>query len=101
MDFGNAGIASGIDMPREGLVQFGQFVVGIGVEPVERPAGREAVQHHRIAVELAAVDLADVELRVRSEEHTSELQSLMRNSYAVFCLKKQTEHPIPLQIHFN
>src|SRR3546814_4557232 len=27
---------------------------------------------------------------LRSEEHTSELQSLMRNSYAVFCLKKQT-----------
>src|SRR3546814_8445165 len=27
----------------------------------------------------------------RSEEHTSELQSLMRNSYAVFCMKKQTE----------
>src|SRR3546814_4894140 len=27
----------------------------------------------------------------RSEEHTSELQSLMRNSYAVFCLKKQTQ----------
>src|SRR3546814_9919310 len=28
-------------------------------------------------------------VRVRSEEHTSELQSLMRNSYAVFCLKKK------------
>src|SRR3546814_2929879 len=28
--------------------------------------------------------------RQRSEEHTSELQSLMRISYAVFCLKKQT-----------
>src|SRR3546814_3050944 len=28
-------------------------------------------------------------LRMRSEEHTSELQSLMRISYAVFCLKKQ------------
>src|SRR3546814_3916977 len=27
----------------------------------------------------------------RSEEHTSELQSLMRNSYAVFCLKKQKQ----------
>src|SRR3546814_2317246 len=26
---------------------------------------------------------------LRSEEHTSELQSLMRNSYAVFCLKKK------------
>src|SRR3546814_5502663 len=30
-------------------------------------------------------------LRVRSEEHTSELQSLMRISYAVFCLKKKTK----------
>src|SRR3546814_10161060 len=29
----------------------------------------------------------------RSEEHTSELQSLMRISYAVFCLKKKTTHP--------
>src|SRR3546814_3187341 len=28
----------------------------------------------------------------RSEEHTSELQSLMRISYAVFCLKKNTKH---------
>src|SRR3546814_10852949 len=31
----------------------------------------------------------DVEMMGRSEEHTSELQSLMRNSYAVFCLKKK------------
>src|SRR3546814_10371272 len=29
-------------------------------------------------------------VKPRSEEHTSELQSLMRNSYAVFCLKKKT-----------
>src|SRR3546814_1402673 len=29
---------------------------------------------------------------LRSEEHTSELQSLMRISYAVFCLKKTTTH---------
>src|SRR3546814_5932906 len=28
----------------------------------------------------------------RSEEHTSELQSLMRNSYAVFCSKKKKQH---------
>src|SRR3546814_1220253 len=31
------------------------------------------------------------EAEERSEEHTSELQSLMRISYAVFCLKKKTE----------
>src|SRR3546814_6360604 len=29
-------------------------------------------------------------LKTRSEEHTSELQSLMRSPYAVFCLKKKT-----------
>src|SRR3546814_4370521 len=34
------------------------------------------------------------DLAPRSEEHTSELQSLMRISYAVFCLKKKnTQHP--------
>src|SRR3546814_3972332 len=32
----------------------------------------------------------------RSEEHTSELQSLMRISYAVFCLKKKKKHKIHL-----
>src|SRR3546814_5263216 len=32
--------------------------------------------------------------RVRSEEHTSELQSLMRISYAVFCLKKKNKNNI-------
>src|SRR3546814_4364658 len=31
----------------------------------------------------------------RSEEHTSELQSLMRTSYAVFCLKKKNQHYTP------
>src|SRR3546814_10329767 len=34
-------------------------------------------------------EAVDRMLEVRSEEHTSELQSLMRNSYAVFCLKKK------------
>src|SRR3546814_935367 len=37
-----------------------------------------------------SVHLVTVELDSRSEEHTSELQSLMRISYAVFCLKKKT-----------
>src|SRR3546814_10492412 len=47
------------------------------------------------AFNIPLVFLADVPgfmigTQVRSEEHTSELQSLMRNSYAVFCLKKKT-----------
>src|SRR3546814_1937997 len=36
--------------------------------------------------------------QARSEEHTSELQSLMRNSYAVFCLKKKTNTKKHIQI---
>src|SRR3546814_10115789 len=38
-----------------------------------------AVRYHRIAWHMV----------LKSEEHTSELQSLMRSSYAVFCLKKK------------
>src|SRR3546814_4094346 len=36
----------------------------------------------------------DIVLKFRSEEHTSELQSLMRISYAVFCLKKKNKKRI-------
>src|SRR3546814_5490166 len=45
---------------------------------------------HRAALQLA-VDKSEYGKRQlpRSEEHTSELQSLMRNSYAVFCLQKK------------
>src|SRR3546814_2694980 len=38
-----------------------------------------------------AMTAPDGIVRIRSEEHTSELQSLMRISYAVFCLKKKKE----------
>src|SRR3546814_2755706 len=39
-----------------------------------------------------ADDATRAEMIERSEEHTSELQSQMRNSYAVFCLKKKTNN---------
>src|SRR3546814_3263944 len=42
----------------------------------------------------------NVGISARSEEHTSELQSLMRNSYAVFCLKK-TNNKIKKQTHIH
>src|SRR3546814_1686498 len=49
-----------------------------------------AFQHRLGEVGEAGHDLARL-LQLRSEEHTSELQSLMRISYAVFCLKKKTK----------
>src|SRR3546814_9423218 len=55
----------------------------------ERAAWRElAAGLARLAQLLAARRLS----RRRSEEHTSELQSLMRISYAVFCLKKKRQY---------
>src|SRR3546814_6235472 len=47
-----------------------------------------------IGREWMAIRDMDVAAAVRSEEHTSELQSLMRISYAVFCLQKQKTNKI-------
>src|SRR3546814_6363678 len=59
------------------------------LRPVQVGA-QEVVGHRQVAV-LASLEqvVAAVAPEVRSEEHTSELQSLMRISYAVFCLKKK------------
>src|SRR3546814_7112144 len=43
-------------------------------------------------LQLVQAMLADSKMEHRSEEHTSELQSLMRISYAVFCLKTKRNH---------
>src|SRR3546814_8293262 len=59
-------------------------------EPERIPVGGldQPFRPDRILVEL--IDVSTVEEVLRLEEHTSELQSLMRISYAVFCLKKKT-----------
>src|SRR3546814_2611199 len=57
------------------------FGIGLALEAPAAPG-------ERLAQRLEILDDAVVDER-RSEEHTSELQSLMRISYAVFCLKKQ------------
>src|SRR3546814_10759135 len=54
----------------------------------EIAGGRKAGEH--ILQVARDRELADRRDDLRSEEHTSELQSLMRISYAVFCLKKKT-----------
>src|SRR3546814_3632513 len=64
--------------------------------------GRRDVIVRQLLNQLA--NLGDLVIRrLRSEEHTSELQSLMRISYAVFCLKKKkyTTHTSPFSIYFS
>src|SRR3546814_8763069 len=80
-------------------------ILGLGYSVVQTPSGRllrrSALPEDRPAVFAAQFALSHgcwlityplagwLGARVRSEEPTSELQSLMRNSYAVLCLKKK------------
>src|SRR3546814_10214488 len=68
---------------RRGYPGVGKFPVSIG-------------QLSGLGVDASGEAIVFPELE-RSEEHTSELQSLMRISYAVFCLKKKTKHNIKNQ----
>src|SRR3546814_10353230 len=54
---------------------------------MDRPEGRSPAHDRQ-----PAAGVAKANILLRSEEHTSELQSLMRISYAVFCLKKKKKH---------
>src|SRR3546814_1310506 len=80
-----------------GLVCYGQyFLIAHSVQQIANDAARATIggltsdERSRLAVDAAdAAAAINPEIDVRSEEHTSELQSLMRISYAVFCLKKK------------
>src|SRR3546814_4069733 len=75
-----------------GVDDDGIFRDAVLVEPVEQPADILVDRHDgaQVALDVALVlEVVQLLPRVRSEEHTSELQSLMRISYAVFCLKKK------------
>src|SRR3546814_3088889 len=58
---------------------------------LQRTVSLRFVDENR-GLEEIGVRTGPVHARIRSEEHTSELQSLMRISYAVFCLKQKTNH---------
>src|SRR3546814_6491412 len=82
-------------------------LVGIGAALDEQADHRDILRLHRedqrgfaaaiglndggLPVEQLLGAVGEVDQR-RSEEHTSALQSIMRISYAVFCLKKKTHH---------
>src|SRR3546814_6377122 len=78
---------------REEAAEGGGLVIAENAE-----SGQQAGHQHLGGAPCAVFDLdggAEAEFRkggARSEEHTSELQSLMRNSYAVFCLKKNKQY---------
>src|SRR3546814_1337263 len=60
------------------------------VEAEARTLLQATLDEYQAGIEITELVLQDVQPPERSEEHTSELQSPMRISYAVFCVKKKT-----------
>src|SRR3546814_5506989 len=88
-DISDAVTANGVTVSR-GQVDLGAVIKALGLHKVR------VRLHPEVAVTVTAnvarsEDEAQIQLESRSEEHTSELQSLMRISYAVFCLKKKIQ----------
>src|SRR3546814_4676793 len=89
-------IAVGEPLVRLAPCEVAEIGVGGSADQHRIPAGEVALQI-AIADDLGRADEGEVLRPVehdlpRSDEHTSELQSLMRISSAVFCLKKKTSH---------
>src|SRR3546814_2015332 len=91
--------AAGADRARGSALRFGRgfgswrgrgFVHCCRVGHVDGNAARVLLPRADVHADAAAAETAAADAAARSEEHTSELQSLMRISYAVFCLKKKT-----------
>src|SRR3546814_6979380 len=82
-----------VDIDGDRALETGRIAVGVDaargeiVEILRRPVDDDA---GRILGD--ALEPHDAEVGERSEEHTSELQYLMRRSYAVFCLKKKNNN---------
>src|SRR3546814_6616978 len=76
-----------------------QATVGLPQRLIACPLPGEFLESERIVelkpqsdqIEILSVGTLEPRKNHRSEEHTSELQSLMRISYAVFCLKKKKQ----------
>src|SRR3546814_1294216 len=87
--WGERSLKSVANLTRQDAVEFLDLAQRIPVRT--HPVPYPLAEANRALDDLRAGRLQGAAVLVpRSEEHTSELQSLMRSSYAVFCLKKKT-----------
>src|SRR3546814_10189813 len=97
--YSNLPLRGAVDLTRENVLAFDALV-----RDAKRPVLVHCASGNRVgamaALRAAWVDGKEIDEAIatgkawglRSEEHTSELQSLMRTSYAVFCLKKKNKN---------
>src|SRR3546814_5418957 len=99
--YGSQGHAHAQNMRDSGVKE-----VAIALRPGSATAKKAEAAGFKVLSNKEAAEWADVimvaapdehQAKIRSEEHTSELQSLMRISYAVFCLKKKKNEHKQLQ----
>src|SRR3546814_5818043 len=91
---------AGVNLPAQKHVWVGlQSIYGIGRTRSKKLCESAGVNSSTRIRDLSEPEVERLRAEVgkyvvegRSEEHTSELQSLMRSSYAVFCLKKKKTH---------
>src|SRR3546814_4077056 len=80
------------DIDERGIGAVDQVRFGVREQPVLRQIEDQQRPHAVIGETLPHLGEEEHVEALRSEEHTSELQSLMRISYAVFCLKKKKQN---------
>src|SRR3546814_9487377 len=103
IEFGAAQSLTNVSIASTGVVTFltaGQYLLEVSLR-LSRTAATGAAIIYTRALYNGAQTLASSSATLRSEEHTSELQSLMRISYAVFCLKKKKNHTNTTTNHNN
>src|SRR3546814_5324026 len=88
-DYGMADIATFMVRSPDGRTVPLLSMVDVSINPAATEVERTNRQTTLTIKASLAKDTTMPDARKRSEEHTSELQSLMRISYAVFCLKKK------------
>src|SRR3546814_6339295 len=82
-------VAAGVSKAKADVVLISGHDGGTGASPLNSLKHAGAPWELGLAETQQTLLLNGLRDRIRSEEHTSELQSLMRPSYAVFCLKKK------------
>src|SRR3546814_9280418 len=86
---------AGVEADYAGLDEYARIALLRRELANNRPLGPPFFEYsERTASELAIVHAAAAAPRIRSEAHTTDLQSLMRNSYAVLCFKQTPNNPI-------
>src|SRR3546814_8225345 len=83
------------DVCSSDLLPSGTLSCGVFGSPARKPSNSACSAISCASISASCVLMRSMSARIRSEEHTSELQSLMRISYAVFCLKKKKAMQLP------